>query len=166
LSEPRDAATLDAVRKRAPRVVAALAVVVAGLAAFLVALEKEALAEQIAIWRVRLTGGVVILPAPGPKKGSWDVEAGAIPVMAILSAIADSAGRPVIVSAAERKLLENEITIAAGMEDMDTKILIQILRANGMEVSRGESVDSLYCLKPCVGLRDEPSEGTLLWVGE
>ena len=150
-------------RKRAPRVVTALAILGAGLVVCLVALEKEALAEQIAIWRVRLAGHTVVVPRPGsPRKADLNLAARTVLVRNLLSALADVSGRPIVVKAAERGRLDEEITLPADIEYLDAPILAYILGMNGIGIEQ-EAASGLYHVRR--NGRGSEWDG-LIWVGE
>ena len=86
---------------------------------------------DVELWRIRLAGGVVILPAAGSRPGALvDIHAGDIDVGDIVRFIADSTGRAIIVEADLRQCLRSTITMATRMDDVTAAIAMQILEAN------------------------------------
>lgn len=147
-------------RKRARNVVIGLGLAVAGLTVGVLALEREALAMHLALWRARLEGGAVLWPRPGSlRDGRADVESGEIATVDFLQCIADWSGRPIAIDADHRACLESTIHIAVDIEGADSKTVLGFLRTCGIQLSRSPPGDVWF-------LQHTPSYHQLDWVGE
>lgn len=150
--------------RRARRVTMAAALAGAGVLAALGVLYADAVREELERFRIRLAGGIVILPAPGSRAGEVvDIDAGDIKVVDLLRFIADSTSRAIIVDAVQRKCLGNTITLATRMNDVSAAVGMMILEANRFGFAertfrRGSHV--LTSREPICAL-DEPTEGGL-----
>jgi hypothetical protein len=119
--------------------------------------------REMGLWRIRLAGDRVIVPAPGSRPGETvGIEPGDIVVEDILRFIADSTGRAIIVEAGMRECLRSTITMATRMDDVTAAIAMRILEANRFAfVDRGfpGGFWELSPGRPGCGLTDDPQEG-------
>jgi hypothetical protein len=130
-------------RKRARKIAIGLGLLVAALVAGLVAMEPEALATRVIVWRARMRGAAVVWPRPkASHRERMDIQ-GSMALEDLLQVVADSSGRPIVVEGCDRECIRREVIIS--VHNLEPSMVLSLLKGYNLELSR-ESAGRVWSL--------------------